>query len=109
MHSFAILRNENPYSPDVTAELAFLHGMYRNGCLYSGLCAADSALSSLITTKGYLKLSDHPLISKYLKEVYNSPPLPKYVDIWDLTLLLKYYEHKENNNSLEFKKLLKRL
>ena len=40
LHSFAISRNENPSSPDVTAVLAFLLGMYRNGCLYSGLCAA---------------------------------------------------------------------
>ena len=38
-HSFAISRNENPYSPDVTAVLAFLHGMYCNGCLYSGMCS----------------------------------------------------------------------
>ena len=35
-HSFAISRNENPCSPDVTAVLAFLHGMYHNGCLYMG-------------------------------------------------------------------------
>ena len=75
----------------------------------SGLFAARSALSSLITTKGYLKLSDHPLISRYLKGIYNRhPPLPKYVDIWDLTLLLKYYEQKENNDCLEFKGLVKK-
>ena len=106
---FAISRNENPYSPDVTAVLAFLYSMYRNGCLYSGLCAARSALSSSITIKGYLKLSNHPLISRYLKGIYNrNPPLPKYVDIWDLTLLLKYYEQKENNDCLEFKELVKK-
>ena len=103
-HGLVISRNENPYSPDVTAVLAFLHGMYRNSCLYSGLCAARSALSSSITAKGYLKLSDHPLISRYLKGIYNRhPPLPKYVDIWDLTLLLKYYEQKENNDCLKLK------
>ena len=93
----------------ITAVLAFLHGMYCNGFLYSGLCAARSALSSSITTKGYLKLSDHPPISRYLKGIYNRPPpLPKYVDIWDLTLLLKYYEQKENNDCLEFKELVKK-
>ena len=75
----------------------------------SGLFAARSALSSLITTKGYLKLSDHPLISRYLKGIYNRhPPLPKYVNIWDLTLLLKYYEKTENNGCLEFKELFKK-
>ena len=83
--------------------------MYCNGCLYSGLCAARSALSSSITIKGYLKLSDHPFISRYLKGIYNKhPPLSRYVGIWDLTLLLKYFEQKENNNCLEFKELLKK-
>ena len=85
-YSFAISRYENPYSPDITAVLAFLHGMCRKCCVYSGLCTARNALSSSITTKGYLKLSDHPLISRYLKGIYNThPPLPKYLDIWDLT------------------------
>ena len=105
-----ISRNESPYSPDVTAVLAFLHGMYRSGCLYSGLCAARSALSSLITIKDYLKLSDHPLVSRYLKGICNKhPPQPKYFNIWDLTYLLKYYEQKENNDFLEFKELVKKI
>ena len=104
-----IALNENPYSPDVTVVWAFLQVMYRIGCLYSGFCAARSALSSLITTKGYLKLSDHPLISMYLKGKYNRyPPLPKYVNIWDLTYWLKYYEQKENNDCLEFKELVRK-
>ena len=30
------------------------------------------------------------------------------MDIWDLTLLLKYYEQKENNDCLEFKGLVKK-
>ena len=83
--------------------------MYRNDCLYSGLCASRSALSSSITTKGHLKLSDHPLISRYLNGIYNRhPPLPKYVNIWDLTLLLKYYEQKESNDCLECQLLVKK-
>ena len=83
--------------------------MYHNGCLYNGICAARSALSSLTTIKDYFQLSDHPLISRYLKGIYNRHhPLPKYVEIWDLTLLLKYYEQKENNDCLEFKELVKK-
>ena len=73
-HSFAISRNENPYSPNVTTVLEFLHGMYRNGYLYSGLCVARIALSSSITTKDYLKRPDHPRISRYLKGIYNRHP-----------------------------------
>ena len=89
--------------------MAFLHGIYRNGCLYRGLRAARCALSSSITIKCYLKLSDQPLVSRHLNGIYNRhPPLPKYVDIWNLTLLLKYYEQKENNDCLKFKELVKK-
>ena len=110
MASFAISRNENPYFPDVIARLAFLHGMYHNGCLYSGLCAARSAFYNSITIKGYLNLSNHPLVLRCLKDIYDRhPPLSKYMDIWDLTVLLKYYEQKENNYCLEFKTLVKKV
>ena len=30
------------------------------------------------------------------------------MDIWDLTLLLKYYEQKKNNDCLEFEELVKK-
>ena len=76
MTQYAISRNEDPYSPDVNTALTFMHGMYLNSCLYSGLCAARSALSNVVTIRGYLKLSEHSLVSQYLKGIYNRhPPL----------------------------------
>ena len=62
-HRYAISRNEDPYSPDVNTVLTLMHCMYLNGCLYRGLCTARSALSSVVSIKGYLKLSKHPLVS----------------------------------------------
>ena len=46
-----------------------MHGMYINGCLYSGHCTARSSLSSIVTIKGYKKLLEHPFISRYLKGI----------------------------------------
>ena len=86
-----------------------MHGMYLNGCLCSGLCAACSALFSVVTIRGYLKLSEHPLVSRYLKGIYNRhPPLPKYVNIWDISLLLRYYDNMDSNDNLQFKVLVKK-
>ena len=66
-----------------------MHGMCINGCLYNGLCASRSALSSIVTIKGYTKLSEHTFISRYLRGFYNRhPPLPKYTSIWDILLVL---------------------
>ena len=44
-----------------------------------GLCGARSALSNGACIKGFSKLSDHPIISRHLKGIFNGhPPLPKY-------------------------------
>ena len=89
--------------------LAFLHSIYLNGCFYSGLCAACSALSSVVTINGFIKLSDHPLISWYLKGIYNRHPvLPKYSNTWDMSLLSKYYNSIGNNENLQFKDPVKK-
>ena len=50
-------------------------------------------------------MSNHPLISRYMKGIYNKhPPLPKYVNIWDMNTLLIYYD-KGPNSELTFKQL----
>ena len=84
--------------------LSFMHGIYINGCLYSGLCAARSALSSIVTINGYTKLSEHLFVSRYLKGIYNRhPPLPKYTSIWGISLVLDYYSSNETNDKSKFK------
>ena len=104
---YAISRNENPYITNIDTVLKFLHGMYNDGCLYSGLCAARSALASVVTIKGFVKLSDHPLLVRYLKGIFNRhPPLPRYMHIWNINLVLTYYNKIGHNEDLEFKYLV---
>ena len=72
-----------------------------NGCLSSGLCAACSALPSIVTIKDYTKQSEHLFISCYLKGICNRhPPLPKYTSICDISLALDYYNSIEMNDKL---------
>ena len=74
-------RNENSYITDIKSVL-FLHCMNKNGCLYSGICVARSSLSSFVMIEDYDKLSSHPLITKFVKGIFNRhPPLPKYATI----------------------------
>ena len=78
-----------------------MHGMHINVCLYSGLCAARSALSSIVTIKDYTKLSENTFIPCYLKGVYNRhPSLPKYTSIWYMSLVLDCYNSIETNDKL---------
>lgn len=64
--------------PDGSAVLMFLHDIYLNGCLYTGLSASRSALASTITIQSYLRLSDHPLYSKYARDIVICPSIGAY-------------------------------
>ena len=106
--SYALSRNENPCITNIDSVLKFLHGLYNDGCLYSGLCATRSALASLVTIKGFAKRSDNPLLVRYLKGIFNRhPPLPTYMHIWDINLVLTYYNRIGHNE--EFKYLVKKI
>ena len=88
----------------------FSHIMYKNGCLYSGTRIAQSALSSVVMIEAYGKLSSHPLINRFLKEIFNRyPPLPKDTNIWDINTLLSHYDKMPPNGELDFKCLYKKL
>ena len=100
----------DPIVTDVKNALDFLHGMYKRGCRYSGICTARSALFSTVTITGYERMSNHPLISRYVKGIYNKhPPLPKYVNIWKMNKLLTYYDNMGPNSELTFKQLCRKI
>ena len=89
--------------------LSFMHGVYINGCLYAGLCAALSAASIIVTIKDYPKFSEHPCISCYSKGIYNKhPTLPKNSGIWGIFFVLDYYNSVETNDKLKYKDIIKK-
>ena len=107
---FCVRGSENCYSPSVNSVLEFLYYLYKNGCYYSGLSSARSALSTIVHIEQYSKLSDHPLKSKFMKGIYNQhPTLPRYVNIWDINILLAYYESLRANSELTLKCLTEKL
>ena len=88
----------------------FLYDVYKNGCLYSGICTARSALSSVIMIEVYDKLSSHLLVTKFVEGIFNKHPThPKYDNVWDITILLTDYDNIPPNSELDFKYLCKKL
>ena len=99
---YAILQSENPYVTNIDSVFMFLLGMYNDGCLYCGLCAARSALASVVTIKGFVKLSDHHLLIRYQKGIFNRHPLlPKYMHIREINLIFTYYNRIGCNEDLK--------
>eukprot|EP00794_Sanderia_malayensis_P000777 gene777-68_t len=94
----------DPVQTSVNTVLKFLLRLYNGGCKYSGLAATRSALSSVVCLPGYKSIAEHPMISRFLKGVYNKhPPLPKYSRIWDISVVLKYYDSLPPNELLDLK------
>ena len=107
---FCIRGSENCYTPSVNSALKLLYYLYKNGCYYFGLSSARSALSTIVHIDGYSKLSDHPLISKFMKGIYNQhPTLPRYVNIWDINVLWAYFEPLPTDSELTLKCLTEKL
>ena len=107
---FCIRGSESCYTRSVNSVLKFLYYLYKNGCYYSGLFSARSALSTIVHIERCSKLSDHPLISKFMKGIYNQhPTLPRYVNIWDINALLAYFESLPTNSELTLKCLTEKL
>ena len=107
---FCIRGSENCYTPSVNSLLKFLYYLYKNDCYYSGLSSACSALSTIVRIEGCSKLSGHPFIAKLMKGIYNQhPTLPRYVNIWNIKILLAYFESLPANSKLTLKCLTEKL
>lgn len=71
--------------------LSFLTEQYElNNLGYSALNTARSALSTFIIIPGHT-LGTHPLVSRFMKGVFQlRPTLPRYTAVWDIRLVLNY-------------------
>ena len=104
--AFCIQRNSDPFLSSVNNVLEFLNDLHNSGCQYRALCTARSALASVVTVQGFPSLSDHPMIHRYLKGIYNrNSPMPKYIQVGDLNVILNFSDKAPPNNELSFKQL----
>lgn len=68
--------------------LDFLVQLYEEGLGYSSLNTARCALSTFIVS-GSSTIGAHPLVVRFLKGVFNArPTAARYVDIWDVSVVL---------------------
>jgi hypothetical protein len=79
------------YQTDVFPVLQFLTLIYEQTNSYSAINTARCALSSFITLDSGQTIGTHPLVSRFVKGVYNlHPPAPRYSEVWDVRLVLDY-------------------
>ena len=72
----------NMFSPPVEEVLHFLTELSEANCGYSALNTAKSALSTFIVFPGNNSVGNHPLVTRFMKGVFQSSPrFPKYAEI----------------------------
>ena len=78
-------------SPQISEALQFLTYLYNQGLSYSTINTAISALSSTLNIRGPHHFGSHPLVTWFLKGIYETrKSQPKYKTIWDVATVLKY-------------------
>ena len=83
--------NKIDFKPGLKTGIEFLVTLYKSGVGYSAMNTARSALSNLITLENGMKFGEHPLVTRYMKGIFEiRPALPKYSEIWDVTVVLNY-------------------
>ncbi len=55
------------------------------------------------------RIGQHPLVSRFLKGVFNSPPAPRYSSTWDVDVVLNYIMNLPDNEQLSFQCLSHKL
>ena len=106
-YRFCLQRQVDSVRPEVAEVLEFLTELFESGLGYSAINTARCALSQiLVYKKGYCTYGAHPWVVKFLRGVYNlRPPIPRYVDTWDVSKLLKKLKHMSPTRHLSMKEL----
>ena len=88
---FCTQRQINTVSPPIEQGIEFLTQLYSQGLSYSAINTARSALSAIILPVNNVPFGDNPYVKRFLKGVYQTrPSLPRYTQVWDVTLVLKF-------------------
>lgn len=107
---FCKSRNINKFNASIENGIDFLASLYEKGLGYSAINTARSALSSVLDLPGGNTFGTHPLVTRFLKGVFElKPSLPRYTSIWDVGTVLQYLKTLHPISKLQLKTLTKKL
>ena len=107
---FCKSRNINKFTASVENGIDFLASLFEKGLGYSAINTARSALSSVLDLQGANTFGTHPLVTRFLKGVFElKPSLPRYTSIWDVAKVLNHLKTLHPITELDLKILTKKL
>lgn len=94
----------DPISRNVIEGIHFLAELYDDGLSYSSINTARSALSTLMQLQDGENFGSNSLVSRFMKGVFaQRPALPRYKEIWDVSVVLRYIEKWHPLKELDLK------
>ncbi|WAR08315.1 LOW QUALITY PROTEIN: POL-like protein [Mya arenaria] len=103
--------NVHVSSPVVCDVINFLDKLFSEGLTYNVLNTARSAISSFICLQNSeFLVGNHPIISRFMRGAFNMrPALPRYVNTWDVSVVIRYLKQQSPTEKLSFKPLTMKL
>ena len=90
--------------------LAFLTQLHNQNLGYSAINTARSALSSILTLQENRTFGEHPLVTRFLKGIFElKPSLPRYSFVWDVGVVLRYFQSTDYPQAMNLEGLTKKL
>ena len=103
-------RNIKEFNASIENGIDFLASLYEKDLGYSAINTARSALSSVLDLPGGNTFGTHPVVTRFLKGVFElKPSLPRYTTIWDVGTVLRYLQTLHPIPELNVKTLTKKL
>ena len=100
----------NPFSTTLENILEFLADLFHKGFKFCTLGVYRSAISSNYETADGFVIGKHPMMAKFMKEVFSlRPPEPKYFATWDVRQVLNFLKTWAPAESLSLKQLTLKL
>ena len=100
---FAQSKGFSPYSPTVKHVLMFLHWLHKTTLASPWQLARIRGAIKWVVNTSFHVVVDSVLVSRYLAGLFNlflKPP-PPYRDVWDVNLVLKYWDSAPPNKDLQ--------
>ena len=100
----------DPIYIPVSNMINFMAERYTDGTGYRTACLNRSALNSYVTITEGMTLTDHPLVRRFVAGVFNTrPPMPRYVQVWDIGIVISYLRGLGETPNLSLKLLTLKL
>ncbi|XP_072180202.1 uncharacterized protein [Diadema setosum] len=107
---FCCTWKSDPLCSDVSIVLNFLAEEFHAGAAYSTLNSLRSSLSSFLLPCDGHPVGSHPLVTRFMRGVFNSrPPRPRYNSTWDVAVVLNYLRTLSPNDKISLAQLSHKL